>query len=178
MRPLTLLEVVIGFALTAILLAFLFSSFRHIAMVDIEVQKARETVHARTVAHLRLSQVFDNLMEKKEEVSFYTDAYGNSLHPALFLTFDNGIDQDPKFSGPQNAVLYLNSNKQLALSLFVENTERKEILYENAKLLNFEFFNIKTKLWETTWEEKTPPMMIKVQVDKQLFFTFLVPEVG
>lgn len=174
-RSLTLLEVVIGFALTAILLSFLFSSFRHMAKLGAKVQKGREAVHSRSIVQLRLGQLFENLNADEKKSSFYTDKHPDSFSEALYFTFDNGIDRDPQFCGLIKAALYLNPKKELCLTLLSEKKERKEVLFKRAGMLSFEFFNSEKKEWQSSWSEDAPPHILRFHIDKELAFTFLIP---
>lgn len=175
-RPLTLLEVVIGFALTAILLTFLFSSFRHMADLGMRVQKGREAVHARALVQLRLSQLFECLIQQDKKVSFYTDEHPESTTGALYFSFDNRLDHDPKFCSEMQGILFLNGKKQLCLSIGSNEHERKEILYTGASQLSFQFFNSKNKEWQANWDKEEIPSVIRFKIDNGIDFTFLVGE--
>ncbi len=176
-RSLTLLEIVIGFALTGILLSFLFSNFRHITGLDCKIEKVRRAVHSRSIVQLRLSQVFERLIAGKEEVNFYIESHPMSGHDALYFTIDNGIDRDQRFCGVLQGSLYVDQKKRLCLSLITKTAERKEILLTSITSLLFECFNSKEKRWDSKWEEKNCPKMLKMRLNKDLVFAFILQEI-
>lgn len=177
-RSLTLLEIVIGFALTGILLSFLFSNFRHVTSLDCKIEKARRTVHSRSITQLRLSQLFEKLVNGKEEKNFYIDSHPMSDHKALYFTINNGIDHNQKFCGILKAALYVDQKKRLCLSLISNKEERKEILLQSVHSVLFECFDSKEKMWNLQWTEKDFPKMLKMRLNKDLVFAFILQEIA
>ncbi len=174
-RPVILLELLIGFVLAAILLSFLFSSFRHVADLGQKVHKAKTVLHQRAITKLRLTQLFAHL-QLEEDKSFYFAPHEESFSDALFFKTDHGLDPNPDFCGPLKVAIYLNKKKELCLCLAAKTTKRTEVLLKGAETLSFSFFNEETKEWEPTWEADHFPSLFKLQVNKEVTFAFMLPD--
>lgn len=165
-RNLSLLEVSIGLALTAILLTALFSSYRQIIQTNLYVQKAREEIHSRAVVQLRLREIFESIVEKE----FYSDADKSTL----FFTYDNGIDPDPAFCKELKGTLFFNDKGELVL--LSENKggkSREEILFEKKGTIHF--FDPEAKEFLLEWKKDYLPPFLKITTDKTSF-TFFLPK--
>jgi len=175
-RLLSLLEVAIGLALTAILLTALFSNFRQLIQTNVEVQKVRQDMHWKLVTQMRLGQVLEAVEEQGSLFSFNT-RIPNHDEQALWLTYDAGFDPDPEFCGKTRAFLSCNSQKDFCLTSFSKKGKtRVEVFMKNAKNLSFSFFDPKTKEWISSWEKASDlPPLIKIHISSEEF-TFIIPK--
>lgn len=174
-RPLSLLEVAIGLALTTILLMALFTNYRQLIQTNIGVQKVRQEMHWKFITQMRLAQVFEALNEQGALFSFSTLIPGNN-EQAIWLTYDAGIDPDPDYCGEIRAFITCNIKREFCLTTFSKKGKsREEVFLKNAKDLYFSFFDPKTKQWIDTWQ-KNPnlPPLIKIGVSGEEF-TFIIP---
>lgn len=181
-RPLTLLEVTIALFLTSFLVVFLFGFFREISMENIEAETFDEKLFPLEKTEMRLGALLSAVEEEEKDkpALFYTEFKGGN---ELIFSFNNGIDEDPLFSGPIRAHLGV-SKKQLELHLLPleeDRKVRKEILMENVKNVGFSFFHLESKEWKSEWDKESGslPVMMKVilaKEDGQTFeFVFFLP---
>ncbi len=148
-RPFTLIELMIGLALSAILLGFLFHFYTTLSTAHIDLAKNKEGVLSKQRVQLRLNQVLSLASEP-----FYVK------EGALIFKYDNGIDPHPQFCGPLTGMLYVNEKKQLSLVTWSKEKEpRKEVLFPNVSSYAMSFFDpIEKKTWTSHWEKKLPAM--------------------
>lgn len=181
-RPITLLEVTIALFLTSFIVVFLFGFFREISMENIDAERLDEKIFPLEKTEMRLGALLSALPEEEKETPplFYTEYKGGN---ALTFAFDNGIDEDPLFSGTIRASLGL-SKKQLELHLLPLEEDlktRKEILMDNVKNIEFGFFHLENKEWERGWDKESGalPAMMKIQLTKEdgqaIEFIFFLP---
>lgn len=167
-RAFTLIEVMIGLSLSAVLLAFLFQFYTTLSKSHLELAKSKEEVLSAQRVQLRLDQVFGAVSQ-----SFYTEK------GALIFNFDNGIDPDPHFCGPVTGMLYLDEKEQLSLVTWSHLKEpRKEILVPKVTSYRLSFFDqIDKKTWVSQWKKEVP-VMTKLVVNEKtfLFFPFKTTE--
>lgn len=178
----TLLELMIGMALAAIVIGFLFSTFRYSSIAHSKIKIAHKAVHERLCLQTRLSQVFDQLHFEMKKKEFYSASHPEALGDALYFSFHLEIDQDPHFIGPLDAVLFINHQKQLCLlTMAPAGSSRKDIFLDNVQALSFQFFDSQNAKWESKWKKGVPyaPIFLKLlltektQTDKQtLDFAF------
>lgn len=171
-RALTLLEVMIAFSLTAILLSFLFSQFQKMSFASIETQKVQEIFFSRHLLQTRLAQVFAAVVTDDKEPSFYFD------EKKLHFHFDQGVDPVPALCNEVTAFLYVNSDKNLVLDIFSLDgqTTRTEKLYENISSHLWEFVDKKDPEWALIWpkEKKDAPPIVRLTLNA-LTFAFFLP---
>ena len=188
-RALTLLEVIISLALTAILLTMLISSATRLFSTRTRIENAKQEVLAKTLIQERLSSLFSALakyqpsekgLPEKEPKGPLESIDGKSL--TLFL--ENQIDANPFFCGSTKGEIFV-ENQNLIFQLMGKNDAvRKEILLENVKDISFQFFNPfeePARLIEA-WKEKTGELPAHIiltiatsSTDKQYEFAFFFP---
>jgi hypothetical protein len=130
-----------------------------------KVENVKNMLFSRQFCYFRLHHAFSHLTATEEKANgektnkkekndqnffFFTDFYKKSKNPSLFFVFDNGIDPDPKFSGPVFAKLYIDKEKRLVLKTapYKKTTSffcRKEILLHHVDSWNFVFYFLKNK---------------------------------
>lgn len=160
----------IGLVLTAILITTLFSSFRQMIQLNHQVHTVSEQMHPLCVMQLRMSFVFEQIYP---EDSLTLVAHKHA--PSTFrFTFNNRLDQDPRFIGLVEGELVLDEKQQLCLVLQKEGHQRKEVLLCGAKAVCFEVFDPETGTWQTEYAKNAPlPPMVRFQVDGQTYPFFL-----
>lgn len=169
-RPLTLLEVAIGLALTAILLTTLFSSFRQMIQINSQVRMLSESLHPHFVMRLRLNQVFGRIYPG-DKLTLEKDRGDGS---AFKFQFNNGIDHSTDFAGEVEGQLLLDDKKQFCLLLKKKDKERKEVLLQGVRDVCFEVFDPAKKSWESELDEKQPlPPMVRFGIDGREYTLFL-----
>ncbi|HEY5259915.1 MAG TPA: DUF1494 domain-containing protein [Rhabdochlamydiaceae bacterium] len=160
--PFTLIEVMIGLSLSAIVLAFLFQFYTTLSRSHLELAKSKEEVLSAQRVQLRLNQVFGAVSEP-----FYLEK------GALVFDFDNGIDPNPHFCGPVTGMLYLDEKKQLSLVTWSHLKEpRREVLVPTVSTYELSFFDqIDKKAWVSQWKKEVPAMT-KLVVNDHTFVFF------
>ncbi len=160
-RPLTLLEISVALFLAGILLTTVIQFFHEYSQTESKIKAIKKTVLTRATLQLRLNQLFSG------GENFYTNIYEDSSSPALFFTVDGGLE---------NAVLYLNNNKELILDIY----GRKDPLLPNISSAAFRFFDAEE--WVDTWdkEEGNHPLMLTLSLQEKntkepLVFSFFFP---
>jgi hypothetical protein len=164
-KSFTLLECVIAFGLTALLLSVLFGFYRQNSFSTIQLQNAKQKVLARVHTQERLSCLFRNATLSKGEDGSYFYSRGSALH----FTFNNGFDPSAEFCDQLEAVLFLDKQENLSLLLTgKDKTQRQEILLENAKELKLHFFDPLALDWIHKWEENQEgvPPMLKISISQ------------
>jgi hypothetical protein len=200
-KPLILFELLIALSLTAILLTFLFSFFVESAKLEKKLEKARIAINERSYLQTRLQNVLCLVDQGSISPYFYTKVFEKEKQLSLVTIFDNGIDPDPLFSGPINGRVFMDEEKNLCLSLWPLEEEkkgmwRKEILLSSIDAFEFEFLGKKSAIehgekekirpltaslcWRTGWSRSfnTIPSMIRLTVKQgkeTLRFAFILP---
>lgn len=125
-----------------------------------------------------------------DKSSFYTNTFEKRL--SLVVTFDNGVDPDPLFSGTIIGRLWLDEKHNLVLTTWPLNHEestswRTEVLLTGIENLEFQFFGKKESLqeeynWQSTWPQSKMeiPSMIRLIIQEKskkdpLNFAFHLP---
>jgi hypothetical protein len=175
-RLFSLLEVVIGLSLTALLLTILFNTYREISLMQGKVKQVRDQIHWELITQLRLNQVFETLslgsLFYTEDPKFQARLFmTQNPYPVLHFKFDNGVDRDPQFGGVVMASLGLHDGD---FSLLLKG-QRKEVFLPNAKDVKFSFYDPTKKTWLCNWQGVGFPAMIKMEVNNTSF-TFILPQ--
>ncbi|MGE5196158.1 MAG: type II secretion system protein J [Anaerolineae bacterium] len=163
-RPFTLLEVLIGLCIAAVLVGVLFNFYHQIMLSHIQLEKLTERAHFRQLFQQRLIQVFDHIDESSNlHLSEITD----SRSPALAFCYDNGTDRDKNFCHQLDALLYVDRAKNLSLISWGKQTKaRKEILWEGVESIAFGFYSPSEEDWTALWspDQEENPEMIKCSI--------------
>lgn len=154
-RHATLIEVLIAMTLTTLVLMTLMFFYQQISFINIDIDKVKaEHFHLRYVEN-RLSEVLPRAINEKGRLTdfvFFTfndDGSGLSGSQSLIFTFDNDVSLDQVFSNHVIGRLYLDKDGRLILAYWPspkrlegngEIPMKKEILFEGAESLAFEFF--------------------------------------
>jgi len=176
-RFFTLLEVIIGLFLAAILLTYIFSFFSEITHIEKNMRIASEKVLSKNSLKIKLDTIFSKIVDKNapKEPSFYTLKNGNEL----YFVYDNGIDPSPSFSSMVFARLYLEKNNLILethpIDFFTKKKNkpriyREEILAKNITSLSFIFLEktVPKTIQEnsfassTSWEKDHLPSSLKI----------------
>lgn len=162
-RPITLLEVLIGCALTALLMTALFSSFRQTSKTQGQMALIRNTLLGEALTSQRLTQIFTHLTDK----DFRYGSHSESGQFALSFTFDNGIDHDPLFCSEVMGFLYIDRQGRLCLSLKRGEYSRVEVIESGLSSLTVAFFDLKTKTWVHSWHKRELPLYLRLSLDSR-----------
>lgn len=171
-RPLSLLEVMIGLALTTILLTTLFSSFRELMQTSNKLTKLRQEKHWEYVTQVRLAQIFEAIHAGSV---FTLEPYRDITPKALHFTFNNGIDADPKFCQELEGFLFINREKEFCLMIeSKDGSQRKEVFLKNGSEYSIQFFDPSTKKWLNEWDFNYLPPIVKISISGKMF-QFVLP---
>lgn len=177
-RALTLIEVMIGLSLMAVVVTVLLNIYRNQQIASSKVRAVKEKILTRQCFQQRLTEIFNHLDRENENIlACLTD------NGTLFLRYDNGIDHDPDFCLEAVAELYLNKENELCLTTKGKyHKSRKEILMANVGSLGMEFFSPSENSWTPSWdgEREELPSMVKFSIKEKdlpeiLCFTFFLP---
>lgn len=172
-RPLSLLELIIGLSLTAILLSSLFASFRQISMSNASVQRAHGVVHERAFLQLRLEQMFRGLSK---------DTCLKKTEHGLTFTYKNFCDLEPDYCGSLQGKLLVQEGRLILFSTPPNKDPRAQILFENVSDISWEFFDLKNKKWLLAPDKKQFPLQVKLtptqKNDQTHIFIFQLPQGG
>lgn len=166
-RHMTMLEVLIGMTLTAVLLTILTFFYQQITWLNAESDKQELESFRAKYLESRLSYVFPNILPPKKDgssVFFVATDQNQALKqgsPSLVFTFDNGICLDKIFSNGVLGRLFVNNKDQLILAKWPAPVRwvegqlppmKKEVLMDNVARIDFRFF--------------TPPEKDRSRLDK------------
>lgn len=188
--PFLLLEVLIGLSLSAILLTFLFSFFVESARMEKRLEMAHTAIAKRAHLQTRLQTIFNSLegLRTQQEENEMT----------LFVTYNNGIDPEPAFSGTVMGHIFVDAEKNLVLTLSPPGDEKRvrtEVLYSHVEKASFEFLGsagdgkkekcrpITPNLaWRDEWQQGlTSLIRLKIQEETQkepVLFAFVLLSPG
>jgi len=166
-RTFTLIEVLIGTILTAILLSLLIANFRHIALLSLTVEKARKQTHQKNILQLRLTQFFEKITA--QEAHFRTQFYPESSCDALYFSINQGFDLLSTYSGAAKVTFYLSKNEEFYCLIEAKEVQHKELLAK-SKFLRFEFLDSENKKWLTAWSQEKPPSILKIHLEEATFW--------
>ena len=168
-----------------IILAFLFSSMQRSSQLETKIETARTHLLERQHLQARLQDLFLSMTK------LYTKRFPKEKCDSLVMTFDNGIDPEPHFSGQVLGRIFLDEQKNLCLGLWPiekinsKNPWRKEILFSQVENFAFSFFENtpeidKKHLWTAHWKQETRklPCMARLslsQKENPLVFAFFLP---
>jgi len=167
----TLLEVIIAIGLTALLLGILFRYYHQVSINNLKAHQLQQKIFSLSLFQEKLGQIFSQLSfeddEEGETLLFCTREIRESVCPALFFKYDNGVDPDPAFCDELEGMIYLDQNKCLSLVNRSKNgTPRKEILLEKIAKISFRFFDTFDNSWKDTWstEDDSLPTLIELSI--------------
>lgn len=152
----TLLEVLIAFSLTALLLLLLMFFYRDQDYVNVKLDKQEQEAFRMMYVENRLSQILPKTVSSydvKHDFYFFTSSDANGVLkpglPSLVFTFDNGNELDKSFSNHVLARLYVDKSNRLSLATLPSPNRwegehalsmKQEILMEDVEDLQFEFY--------------------------------------
>lgn len=156
----SLIETLIAFSLTMILITTVFGIYQYIEFTHIRLEKMRsENLRIQYVKN-RLKNVLTKIVSPNSPGSyFYTKTdESNTSHKVLIFTYDRGVDIHPEFSNHVISTLHIDKENQLALTTWPSPTRwteekfpiQKEILLENVLQLDFSFYAPPVKDNKTT----------------------------
>ncbi len=161
-RWMTLMEVLIGMALTIMLVGGLLMYLRQATLLSLDVDTTRRELNEQRYAQARLGHVLTRAhlqdgdirlkpgakngpaSEDREAYFFFTDEEGRSLT----FTYTHDPDIEPYFSADVIGEIYMDSQNQLCLSTwpspahwtFEKPPVRTEVLLKDVLAVSFEFY--------------------------------------
>lgn len=153
-RCMTLVEVLIAAALTAVLLAGLLGYYHHIELLSVELKKVREEGVTRRYAQFRLARIIPTAVvhRNKKTYPFFTNGSTTPriVGESLVFTYDRGVDEMAAFSYEVLGRLFLDDEGQLCLATWplphADDADgesplmKKEVLLDKVKKLAFAFY--------------------------------------
>lgn len=129
-RAFTLIEVIIAFALLALVSTTLFTSYKRQILLKVELVKAENAVLQRKLLQERLSQIFTSVTATE---NILLDEDKN-----LQFTFDNGIDPEKAFCHDVRAKLFCKNKKFfLEITSLDGKAKREEELFPRAENVSY-----------------------------------------
>jgi prepilin-type N-terminal cleavage/methylation domain-containing protein len=162
-RALTLLEVMIAMSLLAIILFFVLSPFKEIAILSGRVGKASEGVLSYHRVQTKLTRLFSQL---EDEFHFENGE--------LTCSSKIGVDPNPNLSSSIQAAILVDKEQNLVLEIWPKEDVRgksahirREVLCKNVSSLHWQFFQLEEGKFETrtSWKETTVPDCIKLRIN-------------
>jgi hypothetical protein len=195
-HPFTILELSIAFSLIATIVFFLLIGTRNFLLFEKKIEIAKEEVQEHLHVQIRLEHIFSQLIPSSfipnATAPLYTSPFPKEKEKSLVCIFDNGLDPDPKFSGPVLSRIFL-SNQEIHLVIWplekdgsIPNVWREEMLLTGIDTFSFAFFTKEKKSTQSFWtwlpdwpEEKNElPLMIRLSTQKkgkETLFAFFPP---
>lgn len=178
----TLMEVLVGFAIVSIVLGVVFSSLYQETLLKTKIEKMKRVVMSHVETQQCLDRIFANIIPMGPQNRKTTLYSSESPLPKLFITYDNGIDPDPLFSGAVEGTLLI-ENGNFVLKLHEEQSyERTTIIRENVSDLSFEFLTTSAVGLESlpSWEKEInfSPSFIKITLNKDEEYVFWVNQIS
>jgi len=135
-RPFSLIEILLGLSIMAMLLSFLFSSLTQSIKLSSIIHAIQNDSLKNGLLYGRLSKIFDK--SNHNTILFLKNPTSQKVESISF-EIDNAIDPQTMFSGKVFVKIY-NDNSHLVLELSSQNKKhkRKEILFENFSHLQWE----------------------------------------
>lgn len=150
-HPFTLIEVLVGLTLTALLVGILTGSYREIAKINQEVASTRQAIMAPLYVHKRLGETLARAVMHPEAAGakefFFTSVLGDKS-PSLVFTYNQGVDMNPAYCGIVLARLYVTDEGHLTLASWpitsleepTPTSSRVEVLLEGVKTWSLAFY--------------------------------------
>ena len=161
------------------------------------MEKGHALILERQNVQTRLQDLFTSLNRASSEPALYTQLFPKERRESLILTFDNGVDPEPSFSGTLIGRLYLDEKNDLCLALWPmgnskELSWRNEVLLSNVVDFSIQFLGEKKEAnpkiqsisphagWHPNWpkERGDLPSLIRLTVhqkEESLKFAFQLP---
>lgn len=178
----TFVEVLVGLAITSLLLGVVFTSLYEMSLARSRLAKAEKEILSRAEFQQRLNTIFTNLVPPETQGYFFCLTQNAQGEGELCVRFRCGIDPDSSFS---DQVLGILETKEQGLILRVIGntkdhsfTEREEILRRGVTKVKYEF--LRQGDFSTIWDKKRthPPNYLKLTLllgkDKEENYVFWV----
>lgn len=160
-KSFTLIEIIIGFLLAALLIGGLFEIQRQFNLLQNKVEQTKQIVFGRQRFYSRLAQIFNRLDK------CWVDG------TSLVLEYTDDLDPDREFRGKCLALLHHTDNA-LFLTTYAKGAKQEILLkIDKHATVSFELFDTKSprgiKEWSADiFEKKLPDLerrMLKITID-------------
>lgn len=153
-RPFTLLEMLIAMALTILVMATMTYFYQQVSLIGNEVDRLKTEEFYMRYLENRLSYILPRIVPPNDAESALLSVGDEGItkpgSQSLIFTFDNGPSLSKEISNNVIARIYLDRNNRLMLAYWPtpkhietfggEPMIKKEVLFEGADSLAFEFF--------------------------------------
>ncbi len=150
-QPFTLIEVLIGLGLMALLIGILMGSYREIAQINQEVSSTRQAILDPLYVHKRLGETLGRAVMHPEMAGakeFFFTSSSRDKSPSLVFTYNQGVDLDPAYCGLVLARLYVSDEGHLSLAIWpirsieepAPSSFRVEVLLEDVEAWSCAFY--------------------------------------
>ena len=147
----TLLETLIAISLLSMLLGFVFGYFRQLSELTRLTDLTQKESFQMRYLESRLGFVFERIVNENEEARkffFYTQPVQRdfSTSTSVIFTFDNGVRQNPNFSGDVLGRLYVDLDHRLCLAIWPLHIPephqylQEEILFHHVANISYDFY--------------------------------------
>ncbi|MCH9611104.1 MAG: hypothetical protein S4CHLAM81_15220 [Chlamydiales bacterium] len=167
-RSFSLLEVLLSFTLTLLLVGSLSFCYHRMATRRGQMEKGMWPKVEKRYCHQRLDKLFGSV-----GAPFFTSdqRLPNLSKGSLVFTFDRGIGQDPALSGEVVGRLYHDpQTKRLCLGVWpMEGQEPSEtyILLSDVTKLSFRFYqppvDMEHSFWSDSWTSSHLPALMRIE---------------
>ena len=201
-RTITLVEMLITLALTAVLLTVALGLYAQSTQLQQQAAHLRNRNFEALYLQSRLAKLFSDLViqRNQKEYWFYTDDHH------FYFAFDNGMDKNPLFGDILIGELSIDENGGFSLTTWPDpyRTQessapiRREILLDHVETVSYQFYRPPRRellewqqdmtgetpyaQWVDTWQldDNALPAMIKVFVTRKeestpLVFSYVIP---
>ena len=160
-KSFTLIEIIIGMLLGALLVGGLFEIQRQFNILQNKVEQTKQIVFGRERLYARLTQIFTNL----------DDCWIDNN--SLVLKYASTLDPDRAFRGDCLSLIHQDGNS-LVLTTYTKDTKQEVLLkLDKHATLHFSVFDSKTSKWIEEWPrdffKKNPSTpkrrMLKITID-------------
>lgn len=163
-RAFSLIEILVGLALTAIVISFCLGYLRQLTTTNLKAKALKREVVVREIAFLKLSRIFSEIDHTTYPMRTQPDP--NAKKDAFFFSFEQA-QPDLKLSQFLNAKLYLNRRNEIRLEMTgASGVQQDELLLDKVSDLSFSFFCPEEKCWLSEWplKKEGTPSLIKITV--------------
>jgi len=161
-RPLTLIEVMIALGVASLLLAVMFPYLRETMRVKKNLEVEKTFVFSKAHVQQRLA----TLLSKTTPSDTFKTVQEKGEPFELCFTFDNGYDFEENFRNSVTGHLYLEKGKLFFKTVGKEEAERREVLLDGIKRIDFKFTSAKGGTFDVAdeWKQDQLPLFFVMHV--------------
>ncbi len=172
--------------LLGIIMSVLIGYYRSLLKTKGGISEKKELVETRSSFRSLLSPIFSQILPPNPENKLhplYIAKIPESSSPALYFSYDAGLDSDPKFSHELTGCIFVNKDHELCLVRWpLDGSARVQLVMKNVASLEWQFLTNSDFEWTESWtkKDKAIPSAIKMVVHEKNLSTveycFLLPQ--